>query len=449
MIAAARAWLARLEAAGGLRGRFARGAFWSVMAAVASQASNLFTGILVARMLGAEGYGELAMITSTVITVGWFAGLGAGLTATKYIAELRTKAPERAGRIIALTTTTTLASGAVVALLLTLAASELAARGLAAPHLAPVLRWSAVLMLLNVFAGVQMGTLSGFEAFRTIAWLNLAQGALHVPAKLGGAHLFGVQGVVWGMMLVAALMAVRTQMAVRRQCRRSGIVITTRSMSREAGVLVKFALPALAAGALAGPVTWIGNTLLVNSSNGYEEMGVFRAADQWRNLLIFLPGVLGQAILPMLSSLLGEGQLSQARKLLLATIGGLTLITAPVAAVLILARQPIMALYGPDFAGRGEALTLLSLAGLLLAAQTPIGQLVFASGHAWAGALMNLAWAAIFLASTSCFLAAGRGAAGLAAGYVVAFTAHLFLNAALAWVALRRRGGADGGAGGA
>src|ERR1022692_3038167 len=42
------------------------------------------------------------MIQSTVGMLGIFAGLGLGITATKYVAELRSHDPERAGRIIAL-----------------------------------------------------------------------------------------------------------------------------------------------------------------------------------------------------------------------------------------------------------------------------------------------------------------------------------------------------------
>ena len=101
-----------------LRGRFARGAVWSLIGAVISQGSSLAASVITARLLGRERFGEYGMIQSTVGMFGVFAGMGLGLTATKYVAELRVTNPRRAGRMIALSTAVALgtASTAVVAL---------------------------------------------------------------------------------------------------------------------------------------------------------------------------------------------------------------------------------------------------------------------------------------------------------------------------------------------
>ena len=82
--------------------RLARGVFWSMAGAVISRGLMLAASVLVARMLGKMGFGELGMIRSTVGMFGIFAGFGLGLTATKHVAEFRSSDPERAGRIISL-----------------------------------------------------------------------------------------------------------------------------------------------------------------------------------------------------------------------------------------------------------------------------------------------------------------------------------------------------------
>jgi len=80
--------------------RLAKGVFWSMASAVISRGLMLAASVLVARMLGKTGFGELGMIRSTVGMFGVFAGFGLGLTATKHVAEFRSSDPARAGRII-------------------------------------------------------------------------------------------------------------------------------------------------------------------------------------------------------------------------------------------------------------------------------------------------------------------------------------------------------------
>jgi O-antigen/teichoic acid export membrane protein len=75
--------------------RLASGVFWSTAGAVISRGLMLAAWVLVARMLGKTGYGELGMIQSTVGMFGVFAGFGLGLTATKHVAEFRRSNPDK------------------------------------------------------------------------------------------------------------------------------------------------------------------------------------------------------------------------------------------------------------------------------------------------------------------------------------------------------------------
>jgi len=85
-----------------LASRLGRGAFWSSVCASASQGLSLVSLIVIARLLGKVGFGELTVIQSTVTMFGTFAGFGLGLTATKSIAEYRHTGAARAGRTRAL-----------------------------------------------------------------------------------------------------------------------------------------------------------------------------------------------------------------------------------------------------------------------------------------------------------------------------------------------------------
>jgi O-antigen/teichoic acid export membrane protein len=156
--------------------RLAKGAFWSLAGALISRGLALLASIIVARILGKEGFGELGIIQSTVGMFGVFAGFGLGMTATKYVAEFRTKNPERAGRVIALSNIVAIVSGGVMSLILVFLAPWLARSTLAAPHLTLFLQIAAGLLFLSALNGAQIGTLAGFEAFRTIAKVNFWAG---------------------------------------------------------------------------------------------------------------------------------------------------------------------------------------------------------------------------------------------------------------------------------
>src|SRR5688500_10249953 len=84
------------------RRRLAVNASWTLLGTVSTYATTALGGILAARILGPAGFGELGVIRSTVVTVGVLAGIGFGLSATKYVAELRQLDPRRAGRILGL-----------------------------------------------------------------------------------------------------------------------------------------------------------------------------------------------------------------------------------------------------------------------------------------------------------------------------------------------------------
>src|SRR6266576_1999856 len=160
--------------------RLAAGAFWTLLGSVAARILTLPISVILARWMGPAHYGELGIIQNSVDFFSTFAGFGLGLTATKHVAELRTRDPERAGRILGLSTATAVVTGVVVAVALFILAPQLAARTLSAPHLAGPLRIGAALLFFAAITSAQSGALSGFEAFKVSAHLQAIVGFLNL-----------------------------------------------------------------------------------------------------------------------------------------------------------------------------------------------------------------------------------------------------------------------------
>ena len=120
--------------------RLARGAFWAIVATGASRVLALATSIIAARIVGREKFGEWGVIQSTVVLFGTLAGLWIGSDHDQHIAEFRRTDPIRAGRLMGLCLLLGLVSGIIISGVVAVIAPWLAAKTLAAPQLAPLLR---------------------------------------------------------------------------------------------------------------------------------------------------------------------------------------------------------------------------------------------------------------------------------------------------------------------
>ena len=326
--------------------RLAKGMFWTIAGAVTSRGLMLCSSVLVARMLGKTCYGELGMIQSTIGMFGTFAGFGLGITATKHVAELREKHPERAGRIIALAGLIATVTGGLMALGLAVFAPWLAEHTISAPHLASVLRVGCLILFFSALNGAQTGALSGFEAFRTIAHVNLIVGLISFPIMIAGAYLGGLNGTVWALSINMAINWLLNHLAIRKEARSCHVPLTFRDCGQELPLLWRFALPAVLSGIMVSPVNWACAALLVHQPGGYGEMGIFSAANQWFGILMFLPGTLGSVVLPILSNQLGRNATTQSRRTLVFAIKVNLIIVAPFALAASIASPYIMQSYG-------------------------------------------------------------------------------------------------------
>lgn len=407
-----------------LRGRFARGAVWSLIGAVIAQAANLAASVITARLLGRERFGEYGIIQSTVGMLGIFAGLGLGLTATKYVAQFRTRDPERVGRIIALGCAVAIISGGLLTLGLVAFAPPLAARTLNAPALTGDLRIAAILLFFNAFNGAQTGALMGFEAFRAIARINLVRGLITFPVTVAAVLVWRLPGAIWALTITAAVTCLLSQASLRQHCRALGIRTHLSSAWREWRMLWTFSAPAFLSGVLVGPVTWAANTMLVNQPGGYAEMGVFSAASQWRTAIGFMPLVLGQFALPLLSNLHGERDVARYGKALRWNVILTAAAASAVAVPVMLGAKVIMRLYGRDFQQGWLVLVLLAATAILSCVSAAMGTAILSDGSVWVGFAFNAMWAAVLLAGCYRFIPTGLSL-GVAGSMLGAYIAHV------------------------
>ena len=403
-----------------LTGRFARGASWSLIGMGAAQGLAVVASIITARLLGKVAFGEFTMVTSTVGAFGIFAGLGLGLTATKYTAEHRSNDPDRAGQILGLTQQVAAISGGVVALLLFIFAPWLAARTLNAPQLSSELRLGCVLLFLNALDGTQLGALAGLEAFRATAWVSLVRGLLTFPVLLAGVWYYGLTGAVTATVIVGAVGWCLNQAALRRESSRAGVRISYRGARANLPILWQFSLPALLSAMMVAPAMWLANAILVNQPGGYGELGLFNAANQWRTAMMFLPAVLLRVALPLMASSADPGRADDFGKTLVLTQSLTVAIVLPAGALLMFLSSLIMGLYGNEFAHAAPVLIGVACTIMITCIGNAAGAAIEARGKMWRGLVLNLSWAVVLILIVG-LSARSWGARSLAFGSAIAY----------------------------
>lgn len=407
--------------------RMAYGATWSIIGTALGKLIVLIAGILCARILTKEQYGEFGMVRSTVNMFVVFGAAGLGVTASKYISEYKAAQKERIPSIYMLTNGFAFVTGLIITVVVLLLAPTLAEKYLHAPHLVNPLRMGVLLLFVTVINGAQNGTLSGFEDFKSIAVNSFFGSLAESVFMLVGAYFWGVFGAIAGFGTGYIVIYVLHNLAIKRNLSRNGIQVSRSDFRKEdLRLLYKFSLPAMLSSIMVAPTYWVIKSFLANMG-GFEEVAGFEAADQWRTIILFLPSAICHIALPILSSLTGGDGKRYWRTfwLNLGLNGGVALVMA----LLVAALSPvIMRFYGAEYAGDNLTLVILAVSTVFSSMAYVVGASIQSRAKVWTGFCFNFLWAVIIIILSLVFLKQGLGATGIALAILCAYIIHTLLQ---------------------
>lgn len=425
----------RRLASGSPRARLARGSAWMLGGIGIQQAAALASSIATARILGAAGFGELGLIRTTTATFVLLAASHLGLAASRYVAELRTADPARAGRVLGLLFNTALISGVVATALFFLIASPVARDMAKAPQLNGPLAAGAALIVLTGIGIVQVGALMGFEAFRAAAALTAIEGVLTAAGMAAGAIGGGVLGAVGGIVAAQAVSCVWKSQVLSKTCAGAGISIRHRGVAAERHVLWSFVLPSWLYGVSMQPFDWLSRLLLARGPGGLADVGIFSAAYGWGQVLLVPPLQLTRASMPILTERYTSAEPGAFARLLRESLTGAIALTVLGAVPVLACSSLIMRAYGSAFSTGTSVLAIVVLSALVGSAGLVLRLALLATGRAWQQAAIGLIWGAALLGT---FMLGNGGAVALARSHVAAAVLVVILQAFL--VARARHG---------
>ena len=310
--------------------------FWALLGSVLGKGLSLVAGILVARFLGKEMYGQYGILKNTLLNIAVFSTLGLGYTGTRFVAKYLETGVSKTIRLIY---QITIVTSSVMAVAVMVFAQPLAVF-IKAPELDGALRLTAIIVIFNAINTSQIGILSGFKAFKEIAKNNVYAGI--VTFILSGilAYFWALDGALWALLASTCFNVLINYLSVVRIRKQYAMDETGEPV--QAKEIISFSIPIALQESMYFIVSFMSSYLLINYA-GYGELGITSAAAQWSGVLLFIPGVMKNVMLSYFSSM--DSTVSLRKKLIL--INGLSTFV-PWLLIALLSRF-IASFYGETF----------------------------------------------------------------------------------------------------
>ena len=168
---------------------------WALLGSVIGKGLSLLAGIIVARFLGNEIYGEYGLIKTTLLNISVFSTLGLGYTGTRYVSRALADYKNEVRFIVRIVYRITLISSTLMAIVLFIIAQQVADL-IKAPDMTVALRMTAVIIVINAVNTAQIGMMSGLKQFRQIAINNTYTGILTFVTSTFFTYLWGFNGAL-------------------------------------------------------------------------------------------------------------------------------------------------------------------------------------------------------------------------------------------------------------
>lgn len=349
-----------------------------------------------------------------------FAGLELGMTATKYIAQYLDNDNNKIERIIGLSNLfaiilSLIISGAVYFY------SDTIAIQIAAPQLAYEIKISSFILFFSSINGIQTGILNGLQRFKEVSLINAFAGILSALLLILSAIYGSLDTVVLAFGANFIILFLLNYLVLRKYFYNVfKINIFSVSNFKEIEILWKFSLPAIFAGMMVGPVTWVCNYLLVNTPNGYAEMANFDIANQWRTTVLFIPAALSQIVLPLLASSVND---KQAYNIVLKKNLKINFFIGLFFSFVLLFLTPIIIkFYGKAYSDAFYPMIIMFITTVFISVNNVIGQVIASQGKMWLGFMVNFLWGIVLLFLSYIFINYYLlGAIGISLAYLISY----------------------------
>lgn len=362
--------------------KFAKDSFWAVFGNGLGYAFLLVSGIIIARIIGKDLYGEYGMVKSTMFIMAVFATFGLGDTSTKFVAEYLEKSPKSIREIIISCLKITLSFSSIICILL-IVFSKPISLFVNEPRLANPFRFLGVIIIFRAIGTVCAGILGGLKMYKKLGLNNILSGASMFVICIPLTYLWGINGALVSLLTSQLLLGTLNFSAISR-CLKD---LPTCNDERFEKTIIRFSFP-FALKELAFTVSQWGMPLLITKYASLGELGMYTACSQWNAIILFMPSLLGNVILSYLSTTAAGNDSSH--KLLIRRMLMINFFSTLVPLIIVFIASPLIeAYYGPTFMGMSKVLSVLVVSTLFMCLSRVFHSNLMSEGRKWTAFLIS------------------------------------------------------------
>lgn len=357
--------------------------FWAVFGNGIGNALLLFAGMIIARFLGKDLYGEYGLIKTTMFQIAMFSTFGLGYSSTKFIAEYIQKDKTKLKSITLSSLKITLIISSTLCLILIFFAKNLADL-INAPQLVMPLRFLGVIIICRAISTVTSGLLGGFKSFKELGMNNIISGVVMLLLCIPLTYYFGLKGSLTALLLSQVTISILNVLKLKDI---SNNIVPQEQESFDKKLL-SFSLP-IALQELALAIEVMGVSLILARYVSLGEFGIYSIGRQWNAVAMMIPVLLSNLVLSYLSTDASKNEQlnhSMLKRMLL-----ITLISSSIPFLIILLFSPIIvSLYGHTFVGLQLVLIILVFSAVPHCLITVMTNNFLANGRNWLSSTIRI-----------------------------------------------------------
>ena len=350
--------------------------FWAVFGNGIGYLLLLVSGIIIARYLGKDLYGEYGMVKSTMFMAALFATFGLGDTSTKFVAQsVSTNISNVRNIVKASFLIVFLFSGLLCALLIIFA--DPLAEYIGHSQLATSFQFLGIIIIFRSLNTVGAGILGGLKKYKPLGINNIISGLIMILACAPGTKMYGLSGALGVLAFSQLALAILNI---------SGVYHYVRQIKENSGKhfekeILVFSFPFAMNEFIFSIVNW-GISVLMAKYASMGQYGLYTAALQWNAVILFMPSLLGNVILSHLST----ASVSD-RNYHHFLIGRMLVInflcTLLPLLIIVLFSSFIVSYYGPSFADMKSVLQITVLGTLFISMTRGFQSNLMSEGKKW------------------------------------------------------------------
>lgn len=394
-----------------------KGSSWILLGGVMGKFSVAVAYLLLARYLSPEKYGFFSIVQSNIVLFGTFAGLGLGTTAIKLISGTE-KNSEKYAIVVAIIKIF-LVSVTIVSIVIIIFSESLSIIFYSKVGYEEYFFLSIPLLITSTFFSLISSVYISLGLFSINGVCLIIQGFFLLlsyfilePDNVADAINF----LTFSFILPFIIFIFRMVIWKRELCCK----IEQYNLNKILSVCIPITLSTL----LVVPTNWIVTILLARySPGGAIDVGLFNAASQWKNIILFVPMTLSPIMLSLLSKNV-DNVLDHQKLLTNILVSGTTALFAFL--VIYIFSDYMEIAYGNEYAGIKNLILVYSIVTVIIVINNSIGQYLISKGKLKLGFILNAIWASIYI--TFSFLLIEYGAVGVLYALGLSYVAHSILQ---------------------